>query len=179
MYISFVYTRGALLPRVKITARRYIYIFWPGLPPSPPSQGFIESLGAARIASIDTFFPRGDNRSARIIRDKRGPLSAHKRDSYEVGRMGGTKEAEELEKKASILFSFSFFLLISFRSVPFRSVPFRQLTADGNCHPRFNTARFNWSLSSTDSSIYSILICLCKFSPLSPLRISHEEENFR
>ena len=66
------------------------------LPPLPLQAGFIEipeELSGRYLSAPSSaadrfnryFFPRvEDNRSARIIRDKRGPLSAYKRDSYEI-----------------------------------------------------------------------------------------------
>ena len=96
------------------------------LPPLPLQAGFIEipeELSGRYLSAPSSaadrfnryFFPRvEDNRSARIIRDKRGPLSAYKRDSYEIaeqaGPEGGQRQQRSPEKMAggaSILFPFS------------------------------------------------------------------------
>lgn len=90
-----------------------------------PSSRYLSAPWSGADRFNRYFFPRGDNRSARIIRDKRGPLSAHKRDSYEIGRIGDTKGRGAGKGGLDSLFLFfslflfsflfSFFLLISFR----------------------------------------------------------------
>lgn len=117
---------------IKISARNYTL----DSPLSPSCQGFIEipslprdtypRLGAARIASIDTFFRAGttDPRGSLEIREDHCPLTSVTRMRQEEQ---GTQKAEELEKEASILFSFSFLSFSFLFSLPssssFRSVP--------------------------------------------------------